>query len=186
MGKKSLKYNLGEQENEFVSLNEIKIGFRIEGDDYELVIGKNQASICLSLRDEGETNVAFDDIVFIEPDGVGKSAQSNNKRIHFRSRKSGVLPNFTVKNDIQDKLNLDKSEFVEIFRGVYVNIHANGSFNGRVLNVECMNDESGKVEMVGLKVSKGNKGKVKRVFEKNEEKMLRNENKVLDLQRQFD
>lgn len=166
MVKKSLKYNLGEQENEFVRLNEIKIGFKIEGDDYELVIGKNQTSVCLSLRDEGETNVALDDIVFIEPDCVGKSAQSNNKRIHFRNRKSGVLPNFTVKNDIQDKLNLDKSEFVEIFRGVYVNVHANGSFNGRVLNVECMNDETGMLETVGLKVSKGKINRVKRVFSK--------------------
>jgi len=186
MRKKSLKYKLGGQGNEIVSLDEIKIGFKIEGDDYELVIGKNQTSVCLCLRDEGETNVALDDIVFIEPDGVGKSAQSNNKRIHFRNRKSAVLPNFTSRSDIQGKLNLDKSEFIEIFRGVYVNVHANGTFDGRVLNVECMNDESGKVETVGLKVSKGNKGKVKRVFEKNEENMLRNENKVLDLQRQFD
>ncbi len=166
MGKKSLKYNLGEQENEFVRLNEIKIGFKIEGDDYELVIGNNQTSVCLSLRDEGETNVALDDIVFIEPDCVGKSAQSNNKRIHFRNRKSAVLPNFTVRTDIQDKLNLDKSEFVEIFRGVYVNVHANGSFNCRVLNVECMNDETGMLETVELKVSKGKVNRVKRVFSK--------------------
>lgn len=166
MGKKSLKYNLGEQENEIVSLNEIKIGFRIEGDDYELVIGKNQTSVCLSLRDEGETNVALDDIVFIEPDSIGKSAQSNNKRIHFRNRKSAVLSNFTARTDIQGKLNLDKTEFVEIFRGVYVNVHANGSFNGRVLNVECMNDETGMLETVGLKVSKGKVNRVKRVFSK--------------------
>lgn len=166
MVKKSLKYNLGEQENEFVRLNEIKIGFKIEGDDYELVIGKNQTSVCLSLRDEGETNVALDDIVFIEPDCVGKSAQSNNKRIHFRNRKSAVLPNFTVRTDIQDKLNLDKSEFVEIFRGVYVNVHANGSFNCRVLNVECMNDETGMLETVELKVSKGKVNRVKRLFSK--------------------
>ncbi|MBR6066821.1 MAG: hypothetical protein IKP45_03380 [Bacteroidales bacterium] len=161
-----MKYNLGEQENEIVSLNEIKIGFRIEGDDYELVIGKNQTSVCLSLRDEGETNVALDDIVFIEPDSIGKSAQSNNKRIHFRNRKSAVLPNFTARTDIQGKLNLDKTEFVEIFRGVYVNVHANGSFNGRVLNVECMNDETGMLETVGLKVSKGKVNRVKRVFSK--------------------
>lgn len=167
MVKKSLKYNLGEQENEFVRLNEIKIGFKIEGDDYELVIGKNQASnICLSLRDEGKINVDLDDMVFIEPDTVGKSAQSNNKRIHFRNRKSAVLPNFTAKNDIQCKLNLDKSDFVEIFRGVYVNVHANGSFDGRVLNVECMNDETGMLETVGLKVSKGKVNRVKRVFSK--------------------
>lgn len=169
MGKKSLKYKLGGQGNEIVSLDEIKIGFKIEGDDYELVIGKNQASnICLSLRDEGKINVDLDDIVFIEPDTVGKSAQSNNKRIHFRNRKSAVLPNFTIRNDIQGKLNLDKSDFVEIFRGVYVNVHAKGSFNGHVLNVECMNDESGKVETVGLKVSRGNVVRVKKVFEKNE------------------
>ena len=168
MGKKNLKYKLGGQGNEFVRLNEIKIGFKIEGDDYELVIGKNQTSVCLSLRDEGETNVALDDIVFIEPDNVGKSAQSNNKRIHFRNRKSAVLPNFTAKNDIQCKLNLDKSDFVEIFRGVYVNVHANGTFDGRVLNIECMNDESGKVETVGLKVSRGNVVRVKKVFGKNE------------------
>ena len=120
--------------------------------------------MCLSLRDEGETNVALDDIVFIEPDNVGKSAQSNNKRIHFRNRKSAVLPNFTARTDIQEKLNLDKSEFVEIFRGVYVNVHTNGSFDGRVLNVECMNDESDKVETVGLKVSRGNVVKVKYIF----------------------
>ena len=166
MVKKSLKYNLGEQENEFVRLNEIKIGFKIEGDDYELVIGKNQTSVCLSLRDEGETNVALDDIVFIEPDCVGKSAQSNNKRIHFRNRKSAVLPNFTARTDIQGKLNLDKTEFVEIFRGVYVNVHANGSFNGRVFNVECMNDETGMLETVELKVSKGKVNRVKRLFSK--------------------
>ena len=165
MGKKSLKYKLGGQGNEIVCLDEIKIGFKIEGNDYEFVIGKNQASsICLALRDEGETSVALDDIVFIEPDSVGKSAQSNNKRIHFRNRKSAVLPNFTAKSDIQGKLNLDKSEFIEIFRGVYVNVHANGTFDGRVLNVECMNDESGKVETVGLKVSRGNIVKVKRIF----------------------
>lgn len=166
MGKKSLKYNLGEQENEIVSLNEIKIGFRIEGDDYELVIGKNQTSVCLSLRDEGETNVALDDIVFIEPDSIGKSAQSNNKRIHFRSRKSGVLPNFTVRTDIQDKLKLAKSNFVEVFRGIYVNVRAKGFFDGHVLNVECMNDESGMLEIIGLKVSKGNISRVKRLFVK--------------------
>lgn len=164
MGKKSLKYKFGGQGNEIVSLDEIKIGFKIEGDDYELVIGKNQTSVCLCLRDEGETNVALDDIVFIEPDGVGKSAQSNNKRIHFRNRKSAVLLNFTAKNDIQCKLNLDKSDFVEIFRGVYVNVHANGSFDGRVLNVECMNDESGMLETVELKVSKGKVNRVKRLF----------------------
>ena len=161
MGKKSLKYNC-EQENEIVSLNEIKIGFRIEGDDYELVIGKNQTSVW----DEAETNVALDDIVFIEPDSIGKSAQSNNKRIHFRSRKSGVLPNFTVRTDIQDKLKLAKSNFVEVFRGIYVNVRAKGFFDGHVLNVECMNDETGMLETVGLKVSKGKVNRVKRVFSK--------------------
>ena len=64
------------------------------------------------------------------------------------------------------KIVVDKTEFVEIFRGVYVNVHANGSFNGRVLNVECMNDETGMLETVGLKVSKGKVNRVKRVFSK--------------------
>lgn len=185
MEKKSFKYKFEAKANGIIDFDGIKIDLKVEGKDYELVVGKSQKYVCLSLRDEGEINVALDDIVFIEPDGVGKSAQSNNKRIHFRNRKSAVLPNFTARNDIQGKLNLDKSEFIEIFRGVYVNVHANGTFDGRVLNVECMNDESGKVETVGLKVSRGNVVRVKKVFEKNEEKMLRNFRNDIPLRRSF-
>lgn len=166
MRKKCLKYKLDGQNNGFVCLDEIKIDFNIEGADYELVIGKGEFEVCINLRNEGIISVALDDIVFIEPDNVGKSAKSNNKRIHFRSRKSGVLSNFTARTDIQDKLKLAKSDFVEVFRGIYVNVRTKGFWDGHVLNVECMNDETGMLETVGLKVSKGKVNRVKSVFSK--------------------